>query len=220
MISILRQRTVKHLLQKLVKVKSSTLSSPKRSELYFGYGANLSVKRFHDRKMNVQEVGNAVLRNHEIKFSLSNEYMNKGYAGVHEKEGSEVWGVLYEFDLLSIKLLDALEWCGFGAYERKKVKVCLTNGDEKYCWCYFVKSPKFDLVPSKIYLNNIIKAAQERKFPESYSDFLRDHEFKDNFKIDYGFSLLFYGKRRLFEHQLKSIYKTHDKLREKICDII
>ena len=217
MLSILRQRAVKHTLQKIVKVSKRS----ERSHYYFGYGANLSVKRFKDRQMNVEEIGNAVLMNHEVKFSLSNEYKNKGYAGVHAKQDSEVWGVLYKMDRLSLALLDTLEWCGFGAYERKEVEVFVDSSQKRQkAWCYFVQRPKFDLFPSKIYLNNMIKASHERGFPDSYINFLKAQDYRENFEIDHGFSLLFYGKRRILERKLKPIYKIHDQLREKLCELI
>ncbi len=81
----------------------------KKSELYFGYGANLSIDRFMARKINMQEVGNTVLLDHQLRFSLANEYQSKGYAGVHPCTGQQTWGVLYGIDKLSLKLLDALE---------------------------------------------------------------------------------------------------------------
>lgn len=220
MLSILRQRATKHALLSAVLIKSKLPRPTRRDQIYFGYGANLSVERFTRRKMNVREIGNAVLRGYEIKFTLSNEYKHKGYAGIHEHQNGEVWGVLYEMNLLSLRLLDSLEWCGFGAYERKKVTVKMESGDTRQCWCYFVKNPKFDLFPSKTYLNNMVSAAEGRKFPESYISFLKSHNSHDQFTIDHGFSLLFYGKRRPLEKILLPIYRWHDKLREKLCELI
>ena len=220
MISILRQRAVKHLLLNIVKIRSKYFKQGSRNELYFGYGANLSIKRLTDRKMNVKEVGNAVLPEHQINFTLSNEYKNKGYAGVHQDRNSEVWGVVYEMDSFALNLLDTLEWCGFGAYERKRVKVLLAGKEEFETWCYFVKYPKPNLYPSKIYLMNMIKSAKERRFPISYVDFLEQQEYKEDFEIDYGYSLLFYGQRRILEKELQPLYKFHDKIREKLCELL
>lgn len=220
MLSILRQRAVKHFYLNTIKIKSDFCKASERTEFYFGYGANLSIDRFYKRKMNVEEVGNAKLGHHEIRFSLSNEYKNKGYAGVHPKNTEEVWGVLYKMDQLSLKLLDTLEWCGFGAYERKKVIVTTADQENHECWCYFVKYPKDNLFPSKTYLNNMIKASIDRGFPKIYLDKLKSHEFKEHFPIDHGYSLLFYGQRRILEKKLEPLYRIHDRLREKLCDLI
>ncbi len=221
MFSILRQRLIKHSLQALVNANSKKSNINQQTELYFGYGANLTVNRFTDKNMNASELGEAELQDHQLLFTLANEYKNKGYGGVYRKENSSVWGVVYKLDPLSLKLLDAMEWCGFGAYERRKVRVKLKSGGKKIeCWCYFVKEPKFDLYPSKIYLNNIIKASEDRGFPKEYIDGLKKHQFKESFEIDYGFSLLFYGKRRWLEKELRPIYKLHDQLREKLCNLL
>ncbi len=221
MLSILRQRLIKKTLQVLVNLRSKSSNPYEQTEYYFGYGANLSVKRFIDKNMNASEVGKAELKNHQLMFTLANEYKDKGFGGVHKKEDSSVWGVVYKLDRISLRLLDSMEWCGLGAYERKKVTVNLRNsGEVVICWCYFVKNPKFDLYPSKIYLNNIINASQELKFPKTYIDYLKEHKFKESFEIDYGFSLLFYGKRRWFENELRPIYKLHDQLREKLCNFL
>ena len=165
MIAILRQRAIKHCLLTLVNL-TSKYKKTQREEYYFGYGANLSIERFTSRKMNVEEIGDSILENHEIKFTLANEYLGKGYAGVHENKESKVYGVTYKMDSLSLALLDSLEWCGFGAYERRRVQVKVIQSNEYIeAWCYFVKYPKEGLFPSKLYISNMIKAAKERGFP-------------------------------------------------------
>ena len=219
MLSILRQRSRKHYLQKTLNLRNLLGQKPERIHYYFGYGANLSMDRFHKRGMNVEEVGNACLQDFEIRFTLKNEYQDKGYAGVHEKQGEQVWGVVYKMDELALKLMDSLEWCGYGAYERKKVTV-KTDTEEIEAWCYFVKYPDENLVPSNMYLGNMIKASEERVFPESYISYLKSHNSREKFEINYNFSLLFYGQKRLFFNQLKPLYIIHDKLREKLCDLI
>ncbi len=129
--SILRQRAWKHSLLLAVATKKRFFPSARRELKYFGYGANLSVDRFTRHQMNVKDLGNAVLGGHEIEFSLANEYKGKGYVGLHETPSGEVWGVLYEIDYLSLRLLDVMEWCGFGAYVRKKVIVKTMNGQDR-----------------------------------------------------------------------------------------
>ena len=57
MISILRQRVVKHFLQKSLNVKRALNLKSTRTELYFGYGANLSVDRFINKNMDAKERG-------------------------------------------------------------------------------------------------------------------------------------------------------------------
>lgn len=207
-------------MQKSLKLKRALGISGTRDQLYFGYGANLSIERFTSRKMNVADLGNAVLKHYKIKFSLANEYKGKGYAGIHSSPGDEVWGVLYSIDSHSLKLLDAMEWAGFGSYERRRVEVFQTSGKKSRCWAYFVKSPRENLFPSKQYVQNMVKAAKERNFPEVFIEFLEKQEYREAFELDHSFSLLFYGRTRPFARQLRGFYRVHDKLREKLCDLI
>lgn len=89
------------------------------TEYYFWYGANLNTERFAKNIMFAEEVGNAFLKDHELGFTLAIKDKDKGYSGVEPKAGEKVPGVLLKMDKLSLKYLDVLEWCGFGAYERK-----------------------------------------------------------------------------------------------------
>ena len=56
-----------------------------------------------------------------------------------------------------MRLLDSLEWAGFGAYERKEVVVELETGKKYSCWCYFVKYPKKEKVISIHKVRKIVK---------------------------------------------------------------
>ena len=217
MLGVLRQRAAKHFFHKTLLLRNKFQDSPQLTEFYFGFGANLSDEGFKKRKMFVEEIGNGILRGYQLKFTLPNEYLGMGYAGIHKATGHDVYGVLYRMDKHSLKLLDTLEWAGFGAYERKQIEVELENGDKINAWCYFVKSPRYHLLPSKQYLQKVIESAQKRSFPRSYIDYLKAHSFKESFEIDHTFSLLFYGKKRRFYHILKPLYRIHDQWREKIC---
>ena len=83
-----------------------------------------------------------------------------------------------------------------------------------------VKSPYFTRVPSTVYLNNMIKAAKLKSFPIDYIEYLENHKHKDSFEIDHHFSLLTYSSSRKFMRYLKPIYIFHDKIRDKICNLI
>jgi gamma-glutamylcyclotransferase (GGCT)/AIG2-like uncharacterized protein YtfP len=188
-------------------------------ELYFGYGANLNSNRFAKLNMRFEEIGSALLVNHEIDFSLPTEYKHKSYAGVHEKAGESVPGVLVKLDSLSLRYLDVLEWCGFGAYKRVKEDVSF-NGKIYQAWVYKVNWPDHSRYPSKIYLNNMISAAESRSFPKEYIEKLKATEYREEFSIDPYFSLATYSSSRSKNKFLLPIYKVHDKIREKLCSII
>lgn len=218
MLAVLNQRTHKHFRKVLLRLRNKLKKDIELSEYYFGYGANLDTARFSKNNMKAKEVGAAQLLNHELKFSLPTEYLGKSYAGVHGKENSTVPGVLVRIDRLSLFYLDALEWCGFGAYERKLLEVeC--GGRIYKAWTYLVRYPDFKRLPSKTYLNNMVKASINRNFDEDYIKFLKHHPSKDFFEIDYSFSLWTYRRSRKFTKTLLPFYKLHDHLREKLCNL-
>ena len=212
---ILKHRAYKY----LRKYQMIYSKSQNPTELYFGYGANLNPKRFKKLRMNYTDLGVANLKDHEINFTLATEYKHKSYAGVHGLEGSVVPGYLVKLDKKSLKYLDCLEWCGFGAYKRVKKKVVFEN-DLIEAWVYIVNKPDEDRYPSKIYLNNMIKAAEDNNFSKEYIDKLKLQKCKESFEIDPLFSLRTYSRSRINIQLLIPIYRIHDKLREYLCSII
>lgn len=102
MIAVLKQRAHKHLFKQFTKMRKNQCKETELTELYFGYGANLNTERFAKNNMYAEEVGNAFLKDHELGFTLTTEYQDKGYAG------GKVPGVLVKMDKLSLKYLDVL----------------------------------------------------------------------------------------------------------------
>lgn len=219
MIAVLKQRAAKHLAKSRLLIRNKKSKDVTLTEYYFGYGANLDTNRFAKNHMIAKELGIAFLKDHKVLFTLATEYEGKGYAGIHPSIGDEVPGVLVKIDSLSLEYLDKLEWCGFGAYNRVK-KTIICNHKEYIAWAYEVASPDYARVPSALYLSNMINAAKNRSFPKNYIHYLESQEYKDTFDIDHSFSLRTYSSSRKFVTQLKPLYKLHDKLREKICEII
>jgi len=219
MIAVLNQRSKKYYSLLKLKIRNRFKSNVVLSEYYFGYGANLDISRFERNNMLAEEVGVATLVDHELKFSLATECIGKSYAGVHEATGKNVPGVLVNIDKLSLSYLDTLEWCGFGAYERV-LKNVEANGSSYMAWVYIVKYPDFNRVPSSLYLNNMINAAKDKGFSGEYISFLENQECKSSFDIDHGFSLRTYSSSRKFVNSLSLLYKLHDRLRDKLCNLI
>lgn len=219
MIAVLKQRAHKHLFKQLTKMRKNQGKEAELTEFYFGYGANLNTDRFAKNNMFAEEVGSAFLKDHELGFTLATEYKDKGYAGVEPKAGKKVPGVLVKMDKLSLKYLDVLEWCGFGAYERKLLDVECDNQSYK-AWVYTVKYPNHNRIPSTLYIQNMVKAAKERNFPKEYIEFLESIEHRAKFEIDHSFSLRTYKQSRKFVKELYPIYKLHDQIRDVVCGLI
>lgn len=221
MLSVLSQRCMKH-------SKRATLSFRKRhnikaplSELYFGYGANLSPDRFSKYHMNYEYLGHACLKDHKLVFTMPCEYAGKGYASVEPSKGDEVWGVVFRMDKHSIRMLDILEWLPFGAYRRKIAKVIDNRGQTIDAHIYIAATPQPNLKPSDQYKTLLLDESQKHGFPTLYIEAIRKVEAGQDFDIDHGFSLLRYGKRRPLENTIfKSLYRAHDTLREKVADFL
>ncbi|MEZ4819010.1 MAG: gamma-glutamylcyclotransferase family protein [Bdellovibrionota bacterium] len=131
------------------------------------------------------------------------------HAGIHPQTGSQVWGVLYEIDDLSLRLLDVLEWAGLGAYERKELKVVhMPEKQENQPGLIKSYLHKITYFLLEQYLQAMVATAIQRNFPAVYIDF-DQHDCK-TFSLDHGFSLWHYGKRRRWQKQLYILYKAHD----------
>jgi len=100
----------------------------------------------------------------------------------------------------------------------KKKVVCI--GAEYSAWVYIVKNPDFTRLPSSLYLQNMIKAAESRAFPIKYIEFLKSQKHQEIFEIDFYFSLRTDSPSRSQHKILLPIYKFHDKLRERLCFLI
>jgi hypothetical protein len=131
-----------------------------------------------------------------------------------------VWGVLFSLTPLQLALLDTLEWVPFGAYRRIKVSINTVNGEELEAYTYQARYPRANLLPSKIYLNSMIAASDRHDFPKEYREFLKRSTFGEKFELDHEFCLIAQGLTRHYPKALSAIVKTHDKLREKLCEII
>lgn len=128
-------------------------------------------------------------------------------ATIAPKEGSVVYGAVYELDLANLKDLD--EWvvsidilflCQYflhfsqesvheGVYIPISVPIYSKNGDVFMCRAYQLAkipeewdgpSSKRENQPSSTYLKTIVKGAVETKLPVEYIDFLRSFEHNGN----------------------------------------
>ena len=220
MIYILTQRALKLGSVAVVKVRRHLLAErlPAPQLYYFGYGANLDLKRFQRYKMNVVLVGVAKLEKHALKFNFPCEYLGKGYASVEVDPAKEVWGMLYRIDQPSLFLLDVMEWAVMNQYRRTLERVTTKEGKVVEAFVYKAKYPREGLFPSAVYKNLILKAAKEHGFPKEYLAQIEGVESRDSFALDPGFSFIRPNRRRLLERYLKKPYLWHDRLREILAD--
>lgn len=82
---------------------------------------------------------------------------------------------------------------------------------------YVPTNPRENLLPSKQYLDFLISGAVEMNQPQEYIEKLKSHPYKESFVLDHSFNLRDPSSARLFPGSLCAV---HDRLREKLCNLI
>jgi len=206
MLTIIEQRLLK-------KIYSGIESShSKLSTLYFGYGANSSPKFFARRLKHFEVIGDGILKNYQLSFNTPCEYLGKGYGGITSAQNGIVYGTIYKISSEALALLDVLEWVKYGFYHRETLQIDLIQAE-----VYVPTNPRENLLPSKQYLDFLISGAVEMKQPAGYVDFLKSHPYQEQFVLDHSFNLRNPSSSRLFPGTLCAF---HDRLREKLCNLI
>jgi gamma-glutamylcyclotransferase (GGCT)/AIG2-like uncharacterized protein YtfP len=216
MISVISQRMMKYSMRLLLNAERKFVKSEPK-EYYFAYGANLSIKRLEKNQIRFTEIGVAKVEGFAIEFSMPCEFNGKGFASLRPEPQSSAWGMLFKVNQLSLAMLDILEWVIFGSYKRIRIDVWVQNQLVRNAWVYVAKNPQKGLKPSRVYLDLILKESERLNFPPSYNSALKNTLAGIKFDLDPGFSLLFQGRRRVFERQMKAIYIVHDRIREALA---
>lgn len=220
---VLTQRAIKYSLKSLMRLMrkynlETALDTPE--VYYFAYGANLSVERFHKNGMNAEFIEVAHIPGFQLTFDFPCEYKNKAYGSITSKSDEKVWGSLFKIGRVSLLYLDTLEWKIMKQYRRIKVDIVGEAKNYEDVEVYQANFPTDNLIPSTAYLQSIIKESKRLNFPQDYIDYLEKQPHQSEFELDPGFRFSNPYKRRYFEETFGEIYILHDKLREKICDLI
>jgi len=119
-------------------------------------------------------LGIGVLLDHRLAFSRCSGTRKCGVADAVEKEGSEVWGVVYDIDELDVGNLDKNE--GFqpgsetNSYQREQRHVFLDGNRKKplAVAIYFATPEPGSHLPSQKYKDLILSGANYWHLPENY----------------------------------------------------
>ena len=141
--------------------------------LYFAYGSNMSRRQMRERCPDHECLGKAVLKDHALCFPRHSPIRNCGVAGLLEKPGAEVWGVVYRLHDRDLAALDRRE--GYdpaksfheNRYNRQTLPV-LMDGHNVDCFVYVARHEPGAHVPSAEYLGTIIEGTEENRLPEHY----------------------------------------------------
>ena len=155
--------------------------------LNFAYGSNLDKVQFIKRCKSAKFISIASLKGYQIAFTRESKIGEYAVADVVKKKDSEVWGVIYEISEKDCNKLDKFE--GY-IPEREKRKNCynreimevLENGDPnklKKVSIYIAVKQENPGLPSKEYLDHILRGARHFGLPPDYIQRLERWETND-----------------------------------------
>jgi hypothetical protein len=207
---------LEHRFRRYLTKKSLTDLSSTQGAFYFGYGANMNPDYFRAQKIPFRLMGLGQLKDYEFSFNTPCEYKEKGFGGVTPKIGASTYGALYEIAPPFLKLLDSQEWVKFHFYRRDLLTIVHQHQEVKasvYIPCY----PRENLFASDGYKKLLINGAKMIQAPADYIHYLEGLGTQGSFELDHTFNLRNPRKKRLLP---SSCYVIHDRLREKLCELI
>jgi len=145
---------------------------------YFGYGSNINLTSLRSKGVEPIVSMRAVLREWKLQFNVKHWFRHEGGVGNIQPSSDPrdvVEGLLHFFPDEQLKDLDSMESYGFG-YDR--ITVPLETGEGVSSAFAYVGLPEFlddSCLPSRRYLNIIIRGAETAGLSEKYIDKLRGH---------------------------------------------
>ncbi len=138
--------------------------------LLFAYGTLMNPKKA-ERILKTRKAKKAYLPGYKIVFNVKSPD-GKGNPNI-ERGGDGVWGVVYEVDEKTLRLLDKVS----PRYKRVKVKV-IVDGEEREAWTFIGKTIA-DVNPDPSCVESIIEGAKYHGLPEEYVRYLEKNKIKD-----------------------------------------
>jgi len=138
---------------------------------YFAYGSNMENSQMIRRCPNFKLLGRAKLNGFKLDFTKESSLWEGGVADIVKNLNNHVWGLLYELTEQDLDSLDTYEACST-YYKRKNISVEYKSKNVEVIAYEVVNKEPF-ILPSRKYMNVIIKAAIENYFPKGYVDFLK-----------------------------------------------
>jgi len=149
------------------------------SGLYFAYGSNMNEAQIRARCTRPVAAGIARLPDHRVEFFGYSRVWDGSMETVVPAPGQEVWGVLYKLSYSDWDRLDAwqdVRMDGNGVYFHYPARVTGPSGDSPVVLLYKKDILGVPRVPSREYLDHIVRGAVHHGLPAPYIDELRRHE--------------------------------------------
>ncbi|MBI2917051.1 MAG: gamma-glutamylcyclotransferase [Chloroflexi bacterium] len=134
--------------------------------LYFAYASNMDPVQMRRRCPGAKFLRPAAAQGYTLAFTRYSTQRRGGSADMVEAPEDAVWGALYEVDEAGLSALDKWEGVPY-AYRRGEVEVVAQDGTKYQAVVYFAhRTGKF--LPSKDYMERILRGARARGLPPDY----------------------------------------------------
>ncbi|MDH5257356.1 MAG: gamma-glutamylcyclotransferase, partial [Gammaproteobacteria bacterium] len=143
---------------------------------YFGYGSNLNLTSLRAKGVEPLSSERALLHGWKLAFNVRHWFRHEGGVGniiPSDNPGDQVQGMLHVCEDEHLPLLDAVEAYGTG-YDRVEVELETEHGMIKATT--YVGMPGYlddNCLPTRRYLNILLKGASEAGLDEKYIEKLR-----------------------------------------------
>ncbi|XP_067001326.1 gamma-glutamylcyclotransferase isoform X2 [Anabrus simplex] len=165
--------------------------------LYFAYGSNLLAQRIHINNPSAVRRTIGKLEGYRLDFNHWSHRWKGCAATIVPEEGKHTWGAIWEIDDSNLEDLDRQEGVHEEVYFPLEVVVQTPDGESLKCRSYQLhKTPPAlkdnevlpdERRPSQIYLEVILRGAQESGLPTSYIKYLEQiphNGFKGDIEIN------------------------------------
>ncbi len=149
--------------------------------IYFAYGPDINQKYIRSRCFDPEILAVAKLSDHRLAFYGHTQIWDGAQETVEHSDGSEVWGVVYKMSFYDGYELDSYQDVrldGAGPYFHYPVKVEGTDGQIYYPLIYKKNLLGAETLPSREYMDVIIRGAEEMGLPSDYIKTLKMIETK------------------------------------------
>jgi hypothetical protein len=161
---------------------STQHTSPRGHDLtegYFAYGTDMDEDILRSKGVKPRYLGLARLGGYQLAFRGHSEIWDSGLETLVESPESEVWGALYSLTMLDWDRLDA--WMGArldgaGMYFHYPVMVTDSDGEPRHVRLYKKDILGPQVLPSREYLQLIVRGALKRMLPQAYIEKLQSME--------------------------------------------
>ena len=137
---------------------------------YFAYGSNLCTGQMRELLGRLPSSVIARLPGYRFAFNIADAKAAEVYGNLTQKDGSEVWGVIYECWPAEIEKLDQFEDLASSLYRRQRIVVVLRSRKRVEAEAYFAGDAHTgpEQKPSAEYARKIISGAREHGLPPHY----------------------------------------------------